>query len=222
MAIILGAIPLTTLVAFRSSASMRIAPESAASSEKPHPKDSSPISLMDHAQFWAIIERTTSHEADTDDQTSALRSELSKLTADEIASFEATFDEIMRGSYSWNLWGAAYVVHGGASDDGFEYFRVWLISKGQKIFEAVSKDPDILADVLAADSSGPLEYEDFAYVAREAWEAKSGKDLDEMPRVADMIYPGVEPSGDPFKETDEYLAKRYPKLWKRFGHNPAQ
>jgi hypothetical protein len=185
-------------------------------------KDSNPVPSMDRAKFWAVIERTTSHEADSEDQATALRSELDSLAADQIAAFEATFDELMRESYSWNLWGAAYVVHGGASDDGFEYFRVWLISKGQRVFEAVSKEPDSLADMLAPDSKGPLEFEDFAYVAREAWQAKTGKDFDDMPRVAEMIYPGVEPSGEPFKEDEEYLAKRYPKLWKRFGHNPAQ
>ncbi|WP_217498085.1 MULTISPECIES: DUF4240 domain-containing protein [Sphingomonas] len=34
-------------------------------------------------------------------------------------------------SYRWDLWRAAKVAKGGVSDDGFEYFRTWLISRGR-------------------------------------------------------------------------------------------
>lgn len=186
------------------------------------PTAANSASPMDRVQFWRIIERTTPLEADTEAQAAALRKELDRLTETEIEAFETTFDQIMRESYSWDLWGAAYVIHGGASDDGFEYFRVWLISKGQAVFERASADPDSLADMLAADSSGPLEFEEFAYIAREAWAAKTGKDYESMPIVAAMIYPDLEPSGEPFEEDEAHLAKRYPKLWKRFSDSPAQ
>lgn len=174
---------------------------------------------MDRERFWQIIERTTPSEANTDAQVAALRKELDSLNPAEIAAFDATFDQIMRESYSWDLWGAAYVVHGGASDDGFEYFRNWLISKGRPLYEAVLKNPDSLADKLAADSSGPLEFEGFAYVAREAWAARTGRDGSEMPGGAQ---PYGEPTGQPFEEDAAHLARRYPKLWKRFGNSPAQ
>jgi hypothetical protein len=29
-------------------------------------------------------------------------------------------------------WGAAYLANGGCSDDGFDYFRGWLIGQGRK------------------------------------------------------------------------------------------
>ena len=85
----------------------------------------------------------------------------------------------------------------------------------------MSHDPDALADMIASDSSGPLEFEDFAYVAREVWASKTGREADDMPMVANMIYPDLKPSGELFQENETYLSKRYPKLWKRFGHNPA-
>jgi len=177
---------------------------------------------MDRTKFWKIIEHTKPLEADSDAQAAALRTELDRLAPVQIVAFEATFDQIMRESYSWDLWGATFVVHGGASDDGFEYFRVWLISKGRAVYETVLKDPDSLADLLAADSIGPLEFEQFAYIAREAWAAKTGHDAGQMPDAAAMMYPGVEPTGEPLQENEAHLAKRYPKLWKRFGHNPVQ
>jgi Protein of unknown function (DUF4240) len=112
------------------------------------------------------------------------------------------------------------VVHGGASDDGFEYFRRWLISKGQRVFEKVSANPDSLADILAPKITGVLEFEEFAYVARNVWSEKTGRRSGEMPNAAEMIYLSVEPSGTRFEEDAAYLAKRYPKLWQRFGTRP--
>ncbi len=175
---------------------------------------------MSDDSFWAIIGMTTEFESDPKLQLATLRAVLSTLSIDEIEAYEAAFDDLMVRSYSWDLWGAAYVVHGGASDDGFEYFRCWLISKGRKVFDRVAADPDSLADMLAPTVEGVLEFEQFAYVARDVWGEKTGHSGSEMPNAAEMIYPGREPSGTRFDEDAAYLAKRYPKLWRRFGTNP--
>jgi hypothetical protein len=167
--------------------------------------------------FWALIDHSATLESDADAQVADLRVSLQRLTPDQIADFEKLFDETMRNCYSWDLWGAAYLSNGGASDDGFEYFRCWLISKGRRVFEAVSADPDSLAELLAPGEGGDLEFEEFAYVARDAWAAKTGRDWNEMPVVANMAY-DIEPKGSPLIESREALARRYPKLWKRFGN----
>jgi hypothetical protein len=178
------------------------------------------VELMSEQHFWALIEATTAFESDPERQLAALHTVLRKLPLDEIEAYEAVFDAQMKRSYSRDLWGATYVVHGGASDDGFEYFRCWLISKGQRIFDKVMSDPDSLADILASKIEGVLEFEDFAYVARKVWSEKAGRPGSEMPNAAWMAYPGREPSGTRFDEDAAYLAKRYPKLWQRFGNNP--
>jgi hypothetical protein len=54
----------------------------------------------------------------------ALRTELRALSLDEIIAFEVAFRRYLNEAYTWDLWGAAYVIHGGCSDDGFEYFRL--------------------------------------------------------------------------------------------------
>ena len=81
-------------------------------------------------------------------------------------------------------------------------------------------DPDSLADILVANVEGVLEFEDFAYVARQVWGEKTGGPSNQMPNAANMTYPGLEPSGTKFGEDPTYLAKRYPKLWRRFGTHP--
>lgn len=178
------------------------------------------VAPMPDERFWSLVGRTTKFENQRDRQITALRAELRKLSVDEVEAFENVFDDLMKRSYSWDLWGAAYVIHGGASDDDFEYFRCWLISKGRATFERTLADPDGLADLLAPHLAGALEFEEFAYVARGVWGEKTGKDGGEMPNAAAMMYLDIKPSGSPFKEDAAYLAKRYPKLWRRFGDKP--
>ena len=129
---------------------------------------------MTEARFWGVIEKSMPFESDTGKQAAVLKASLEQLTPVEIEAYERIFDQQMKASYSWDLWGAAYVAEGGASDDGFEYFRCWLISKGEAVFKKVLADPDSLGDVLAPDSTGELEFEQFAYIARDVWSAKSG------------------------------------------------
>ncbi|QNA86192.1 DUF4240 domain-containing protein [Sphingomonas sp. So64.6b] len=176
--------------------------------------DAGPLSK---AGFWALIDHSAAFEADPPAQLADLRASLAHLTPAQIVDFERHFDETMRQSYSWDLWGAAYLSNGGASDDGFEYFRCWLISKGRAAFEDVSARPDALADILAPGvGNGDIEFEALAYVAREIWAAKTGRDWNEMPVIANMAY-DAEPAGARFSESPAELARRYPNLWKRFG-----
>ncbi|OSP39974.1 hypothetical protein B7767_28795 [Streptomyces sp. 13-12-16] len=59
------------------------------------------------------------------------------------------------------LWAAAYVINGGCSDDGFDYFRGWLIAQGRETFERVVADPDALAElpVVRAAAAGGFDLE---------------------------------------------------------------
>jgi hypothetical protein len=180
------------------------------------------VQPMSDDRFWALIGSTAAFESDPKRQLAALHAALQKLPIGDIEAYEAAFDEHMRRSYSWDLWGAAYVVHGGASDDGFEYFRCWLMSKGRGVFDKVTADPDSLADLLVGDVEGVLEFEDFAYVARQVWSEKTGLPSNQMPEAANMSYPGLEPSGTKFEEDAAYLSRRYPKLWRRFGSHPLE
>jgi hypothetical protein len=169
--------------------------------------------------FWSVVERTRSPDGDQDRQMSALAAELSSLPPADIEAFSAAFDRLLTETYSWDLWGAAYVIMGGASDDSFEYFRVWLISRGRVTFESARADPDALATLIPVDFNDVPEFELLAYVASEEWARKTGDAPTEMPTQPDMIYSN-EPSGEPFEESPEDLANRYPRLWARFSESP--
>lgn len=178
-------------------------------------------SMSDDA-FWAIIEQTIAFEADTDRQTEALAEALRARPTDDVLAFSGAFERQLNAAYTWDLWGAGYVVHGGMSDDGFEYFRRWLISKGRTVFQRVLAAPDDLADILAPNSIGALEYEEFAYVAGEVWTSRTNQSLDTFHERAGTTFHNGDPSGEPFEQNAAYLAVRYPKLWRRFSTNPLE
>ncbi|GLH79310.1 hypothetical protein SSBR45G_42190 [Bradyrhizobium sp. SSBR45G] len=151
----------------------------------------------------------------------ALESALRELPLEQITGFEVAFRRYLNAAYTWDLWGAAYVVHGGCSDDGFEYFRRWLVTRGREVYEAAMADPDSLADFDgAAGPNGAWEFEAIYYVTLKVFREKGGQGDVRDHSEPEAGLGGPEPSGDAFEEDDEHLAKRYQKLWQRFGDNP--
>lgn len=103
---------------------------------------------MDHNQFWDIISRACrSDPKSAEEWDIRLIDELVRLTPDEIIEWNHIFDRLAAEAYRTDLWAAAYVINGGASDDGFYYFRCWLIGMGKEIYTAAVADPDSLAGV---------------------------------------------------------------------------
>jgi hypothetical protein len=178
-------------------------------------------SPMPAEKFWRIIERAAESAHDPDAQVKALRTALRELTLEEIISFEVAFRGYLNRAYTWDLWGTAYVIHGGCSDDGFEYFRRWLVSRGRDVYEAALANPDSLAQLdVQPGPWGVWEFEEIYYVAREVFKEKGGEGdvRDHSEPEAGLAGPG--PTGEPFAENEEHLAQRYPKLWQRFGADP--
>lgn len=103
---------------------------------------------MTHDKFWKIIETACrSDPSSAEEWDERLMYELAQLPADEIISWNHIFDQLAAHAYRTDLWAAAYLINGGASDDGFYYFRCWLIGMGKEIYEAAILNPDSLAHV---------------------------------------------------------------------------
>lgn len=171
---------------------------------------------MDNKTFWQTIEESKRlSEGDVDAQLEIIRKRLEGLSADEIIAFDRIFTEHYFNSYRWNLWAAAYIINGGCSDDGFDYFRAGLILQGKKIFNDALENPESLADVLNIED-GDLSFEsdwasgveEMIYLPSEIYEAKTGK---EMPHHD--IGP-LNVQGEPWEEED--VDKLFPKLAKLF------
>ncbi|EKE69452.1 hypothetical protein B3C1_15112 [Gallaecimonas xiamenensis 3-C-1] len=124
------------------------------------------------------------------------------LPPDEICRFDREYRLKLVQSYRWDLWGAAYLINGGCSDDGFDYFRDFLISEGKEVFESALAHPDSLSSLAELEDA---ELEDFRYVIGEAYEQLVGEELP----IADIDYPN-EPAGEEWDEDD--LQELFPKL----------
>ena len=185
-------------------------------------KETHMLQPMPDATFWDIIDGVARVTGEPDDRLDALEKALNTLSLDDIISFEMTFRRLLNDAYTWDLWGAAYVIHGGCSDDGFEYFRRWLVSRGRKAYEAALANPDSLAD-LALEPTGPegyWEFEEFYYVSVKVFKEKGGDGDPRDHAALEAGLGGPGPAGKEFTDDDEHLKKRYPKLWKRFGEAP--
>jgi hypothetical protein len=139
--------------------------------------------------FWQLIEESRRYSPGRGDREAFLRDRLASFQPGDIVRFQVHLDRTCESAYSWDLWGAAMRIFGGwCSDDGFEYFRLWLIGRGREAFERAVARPDALGDLPEvqrlvgrhrrtwdSDTEWP-EWESLDYLASEAYERATGED----------------------------------------------
>ena len=157
---------------------------------------------MDASELWDLVETAREQVEDADDAdavAAALVAELAERDPDVIEAFDLALGAVLAQSYTTDLWAAAYLINGGASDDGFDYFRGWLVAQGHDVFEAALADPDSLAGVpavrAAVGDGDELECEAMLGVAWDAYEAATGEELPE-PGTARASLPELETMWD--------------------------
>ena len=127
---------------------------------------------MDINQFWNIIEKANDSTDDFLAMGEFLKKDLCKYDWHDILHFQLIFDEYYKISDKMHLWAAAYVINGGCSDDGFDYFRAGLIAQGKNIYLLALKNPDALVDTSVDDSA--WDFEELLSVAQSAFLEKMG------------------------------------------------
>ena len=157
---------------------------------------------------WSIIERAREGSEDDEQTSERVLELLREASLEQIEAFERGRARLMERSYTWALWGAAYLINGGCSDDGFDYFRGWLLTQGREVFEAALADPDSLAAIVDDE----VECEAILYAAYQAYEEKTGGGFDGIR----MDYSNLGEGWD-FDDGDE-MRRRYPRLWAKFGY----
>ena len=167
---------------------------------------------MTKDEFWEHIH--ASRRRDPEEHAERLAARLARLPVGEILDFGRWWHLMEARSYSWELWGAAYLINGGCSDDGFVYFRDGLILRGREAFETALERPDDLADLLG----GEVEIEAECHPAYDAYCAITGRadyakalrnrypDLPDFPKLD---------GGWDFDNPQE-MQSRYPKLFSAY------
>jgi hypothetical protein len=164
--------------------------------------------VVDEAKFWELVQQAHSAAGDDmDRKCEVLKAEIGRLSKNDANDFAMLFFETMMDrAYSHKLWGAAYVIHGGCSDDTFDDFRSSLISRGRSCFERAIADPDSLADEPFDETA--WFYEGYQYAVIAGVEAVAGS------------WPGRRhphpdhPSGEDWAEDD--LPELFPRLNAKF------
>ncbi|MBC8873812.1 MAG: DUF4240 domain-containing protein [Planctomycetes bacterium] len=162
---------------------------------------------MNRDDFWKLVEGAGSGR-EPDEQAESIQADLTNRSAEDIVAFERHMAEFQAVSYTWKLWGAAYLINGGCSDDGFDYFRGWLIAQGRSAFEKALADPDSLADLPELEED--VECEGILYVAMSAYEAATGSEIPQVP----INLPDLGEGWD--FDDDAEMKQRYPKLFAKF------
>ncbi|MEU9116825.1 DUF4240 domain-containing protein [Streptomyces sp. NPDC048483] len=172
---------------------------------------------MTKDEFWQLIEAGRNQALDPNDGEAVARQATSLLAtwpAEEIVAAEQVLWDLMTDSYTNPLWAAAYVINGGCSDDGFDYFRGWLIAQGREVFERIVADPDALAELPVVRASAAegmdLDCEEVLGIAWNAHIAATGKQLPDD--ALTIRYPELEPTGDFDFDDQDDMTRRMPRL----------
>jgi len=168
---------------------------------------------MDVSEFWNLVAASKAFsDGGFDSYAESLAEQLSALSPEKIVEFQQILDELRDRAYSWDLWGAAYIMGGGCSDDGFTDFRSWLVSMGRETYTRALNDPESLMDVVVGpDGEEDVFFEEFAYIPARVYEAKTGQRLPAARRATPSA-----PSGEEWSEDGEDLARRFPRLFSRY------
>lgn len=134
--------------------------------------------MMNEDLYWQIITESLANTSNQDEQEEFLVSRIKKLSPNEMIGFRLRTDKLLYDTYTSEMWCAGYIMNGGCSDDGFEYFRCWVISRGKEVFYKAKENPDsLISETLPDPEHYDYEFESFWYVALTAFEEMTGKEL---------------------------------------------
>jgi hypothetical protein len=132
--------------------------------------------------FWAVISRATADRpASPAEVAKRAAADLATRDPEEIVAWGRHLDKVMVASGTEDLWAAAYLIHGGCTEEGFDNFRGWLVAHGREAVARSVKSPDDLAGMpavrAAAENGAVFEAEEVLSIAAEAYRQATGSEL---------------------------------------------
>ncbi|MBZ5753823.1 DUF4240 domain-containing protein [Metabacillus rhizolycopersici] len=179
---------------------------------------------MEKKEFWRLIEKSRDF-----DQAEWLTEELVQRGLKEALDFEFLFQQLMNTSYQSRLWGAAFVLMDGCSDDTFDYFRGWLIGQGEEIYNKVMEDHEFLAEYINEDNlddEGFPQNEELLSVGMDTYTLIKTGDIEWDDDIYDELVEALDKKGlqsvtdIEFDWEEDDLENLFPVLWERFGEDP--
>jgi len=186
---------------------------------------------MNKNEFWELIQNSFEEgEWETDKQMEILIDKLSAYSEEEILKFASIYRIYDKEAYKSKLWAAAYVMNGGCSDDCFDYFKGWLISRGEEPYLNALKNPDSIVDLDISPDCDYFENEAMLSVPLHAFNKNIGTDdinvyfaagayeLDEaeIKSIIDTIEFGEDIDAEWDEDDDESLRSIVPRLYDKY------
>lgn len=167
---------------------------------------------MNQDEFWGLVTRSDATQSQ-ESIVAELKAKLSSLSDDQLMAFDKWYGQQMRRSYTWDVWGAAYIVGGCDSEYAFAEFRNFLLSLGADWYDKIVSSPDLLADLPQwpeKDGSAYPFIDDYDLIAGQIFEDRTERELPFVPSGKST------PAGKKFNQKPKMLKKTYPKLSSRF------
>lgn len=165
---------------------------------------------MSDDQFWKLIHLTyEKSKGNFETQQQILHQELRKLQPIEVVHFDNKFRQLRGNAYTWDLWGAIYIIHGGCSDDSFMDFRDWVIAQGKDFYYLTLSDPGSLVDV--DPERIDVDWEGMGYVPNTVFKEITGQEIPSVQVKSNEI------TGEEWDENNDDLKNRFPKLWAKYS-----
>ena len=183
---------------------------------------------MDKNTFWEIIDAVNSEVSDNDYEgiLHATQEKLGGYSPEDIARWGAIQRKYKDLADTGGIFAAACALNDYMSSDGYNDFRMWLISQGRDVYMAALNNPDTLAALELPDdiqTTMDTRFESYGYVANYAYESTGCKVdfYDEMERNPLAAEGKADLKADikyfPHKIPDEKTMARYfPNLYAKY------
>ncbi len=197
--------------------------------------------------FWDAIEKSNKHknahwsEYDVEEHLENLTEYLSKFGKERLISFERTMQEKLSALYTAEIAelsiilenpfkeeNGIYSFDGYVSDDGFIYFRCWLLLQGREFFKDITQDIQSFVSGKYSFDIGDCWAEGLLYVADNAYSVNhENEDEAEIQDAVYETYPEIHYDSMEREMNRECkdgaeLQKMYPKLVKEIGELRSQ
>lgn len=139
---------------------------------KPKVKPSSDKRKIDETLFWELINDSRTISDDKFEFIEKLSSKLEEFKPFEIRKFEKLFKTKYEELNQSGLWALAYIVRRGCGDDEFDYFKAWVVSKGEDAFNSINQ---LQLDKLKKYFNEDPQFEEMLYLAENVYEFKTGE-----------------------------------------------
>lgn len=171
------------------------------------------LSIADKADiyFWEAISKSNKYknahwsEYDVEEHLENLTELLSKYGKERLILFEKTLREKLQKLYTAEIAELSIILENEfknqqgkiiydnqLSDDGFVYFRCWLLLKGEEFFNEITKDINSFVSGKYSFDIGDCWAEGLLYVADDAFGISAEiEDSDEIRDAVDELYPEV-------------------------------